>query len=255
MEPSKQDIESLIQEKYKGDRTANIESDLVRLRQGEPLAYVIGSMPFLGLSLSLASKPLIPRPETEWWTELLTQHIGTEPKKVLDLCAGSGAIGLGILKHCPHTTVSFGELVPEHAECIKKNVEENKLDATRVHIHTGNLFEPVANERYDVIATNPPYIPEGRELPESVTAYEPTTALYGGVDGLSLIRKIAKEAAKHLTPHGELWMECDIENIKEAKDAVLDGGASTARIRTDQYGRPRVLVAYYSHGTDDNVHT
>jgi len=93
----REDIEALRREKYAGAKDANMYDDLVRLAHGEPLAYVIGTQPFLGLTLHLDSHPLIPRPETEWWTELLIAHIGTKKLSVLDLCAGSGAVGLAVL--------------------------------------------------------------------------------------------------------------------------------------------------------------
>src|SRR5262245_12793069 len=92
----------LIRDKYGGDETRITKEDEERLASGEPLAYIIGHIPFLGLSISLRTKPLIPRSETEWWTEKLVGEIREKSCAVLDLCAGSGAIGLAILKHCPN---------------------------------------------------------------------------------------------------------------------------------------------------------
>lgn len=254
------DLDALIREKYKGDKEALAKEDLERLKGGEPLAYVIGNIPFLGLSIGLSSHPLIPRPETEWWTEHLIAHIKArdntmiyhskiEPSsgrvRVLDLCAGSGAIGLAILKHCPNTMVSFGEIESAHTALIAENLEQNGLDASRADIRTGDLFAPFAGERFDIIATNPPYIQEGRTLPESVTKYEPALALFGGADGLSVIRKIGSEASLYIKDGGELWMECDTGHIEEAKRLLEETAAREAKIRTDQYGRPRLIVGYY----------
>ncbi len=237
------DKDALIREKYAGDREApGLAGDLARLAAGEPLAYVIGTIPFLGLSIGLSSRPLIPRPETEWWAEELIQHVGARSCRVLDLCAGSGAIGLALLKHCPDARVTLGELVPEHVEEIRKNLETNGLDASRADIRESDLFAAFTDERFDVIATNPPYIPEGRALDASVTKFEPHEALYSGADGLDLIRRIAQEAPRHLTGNGELWMECDAGNIKEARELVA-GTFARAEIRTDLYGRERLIVA------------
>jgi HemK-like putative methylase len=168
------------------------------------------------------------------------EHIGTREVSVLDLCAGSGAIGLAVLKYCPNAMVSFGELNKRHREEIKNSLEANGLDAARATIRSGDLFEPFGGARFNIIATNPPYIPDRRELDESVVDYEPPEALYGGPDGLSVIRKIAEETPDHIHPGGELWMECDIENIEEAKSLLPKG-----KLLTDPFGRPRLLVAYY----------
>lgn len=314
MEIPAKDKEALILEKYRGSREAEgLAGDLERLTAGEPLAYVIGHIPFLGVKVWLDSRPLIPRPETEWWTEELIKKIhtrseladtketevstmiyhSTSPRlRVLDLCAGSGAIGLAVLKHCADTQVTFSEISNEHAQLIQKNIRVNHLDASRAAIHVGDLFTPfstpeergtaserlrlgqaasasrsgiksdahvsamperessgsgrsdaVPSEQFDIIATNPPYIPETRSLSESVTLFEPKEALYAGIDGLMLIRRLVKEALAHLRTGGELWMECDISNIGEAKSLAEEAGYSQVEIRTDLYGRERLLVA------------
>ena len=243
-----EDLRALRQDKYGNDPDADMSEDLKRLAEGEPLAYVIGWVPFLGLRIHLDSRPLIPRPETEWWTEKLITHLrerfGDEPFTLLDLCAGSGATGLAVLRACPKAQVSFGEQDPEHTELIRKNLEANGLDASRATIRTSDLFAAFTGERFDVVATNPPYIPDSRELPDSVTGYEPALALYGGVDGLAMIRKIVEEAPGHLRPSGEVWMECDIENIVEA-ESLLEKTAQKVEVWTDPYGRARLLVSYY----------
>lgn len=237
------DSRKLIVEKYGGnEKAAGAAADLARLGAGEPLAYVIGTQPFLGLSIGLDSKPLIPRPETEWWTELLCERIGDAPLRVLDLCAGSGAIGLAVLKHCPTAQVSFGELMPEHAEQIRINIEKNALDASRADVRIGDLFAPFKGERFDIVATNPPYVPDTRALEESVTAYEPAEALYAGSDGLSVIRRIATEASSYAP---ELWMECDAGNADQAAALCLEAQARRADVRTDLYQRPRLVVSYW----------
>jgi release factor glutamine methyltransferase len=246
MNADPKDVEALIREKYSGDTEAEgLSADIMRLEGGEPLAYVIGHIPFLGLSLDLFSHPLIPRPETEWWTEELATYIGERPLRVLDLCAGSGAIGLGLLKLCPNIHVSFGERMEEHEAVIRKNIEKNELDAVRADIRIGDLFAPFADERFDLIATNPPYIPNTRKLEGSVADFEPSEALYAGQDGLSVINRICKDAPNYLNERGELWMECDIDNIEQASAKAIEDGASYTKIRTDQYQRPRLLVAYY----------
>lgn len=269
------DEQWLLDEKYGGVPTPEFEADKERLAHGEPLGYVIGYQPFLGLNIYLDSRPLIPRPETEWWTEqLLKEEQGTQgtlflerterdgasqnnfsaekyvvPKtkfpacrKFLDLCAGSGAIGCAALKTLPYMEVFFGEIDPAHEATIQKNIRENNLDASRAHISIGDLFEPFENQQFDVIAANPPYIPAGRTLDASVADYEPAQALYAGDDGLDLIRRIATGVRCHLTPVGEAWVEVDSAHAEAARALFATEGL-TAEIRTDQYGAPRVIRA------------
>lgn len=242
------DIEALIQDKYAGDRSVDLTEDLARIASGEPLAYVIGWIPFLGTTIDLASHPLIPRVETEWWTEQLISHLkerfGEMPFTLLDLCAGSGAIGIAVMKHMPNAVVTFAELKAEHAVGIEKSALQSGAGMPDVLL--GNLFEPVEGQSFDIIATNPPYVPDARPLPESVVGYEPKEALYAGVDGLTLIRRIAREARAYVKSGGEIWAECDTTHIDEAHLLFLQGGASTATINEDQYGRPRFVVSYYS---------
>lgn len=244
------DEEWLLQDKHDGLRTTEYENDLARLRAGEPIAYVIGWQPFLGLKISLDSRPLIPRPETEWWTEQLLNNlsgadISARRISFLDLCAGSGAIGCAALKCLPNAKVYFGEVDPAHEQTILKNIRENGLDESRSHISIGDLFEPFGDMRFDVIAINPPYIPSDRELDASVVDYEPSRALYSGTDGLDLIRRIATELPKHLAPTGQVWIECDTSHMSAAQ-GLFEGVGLRAEIRNDQYGVPRLLVVSFS---------
>ena len=243
------ELTHLITDKYAGNASLVTQEDKDRLASGEPLAYIIGWIPFLGLRVHLDTHPLIPRPETEWWTEQLIAHLkekyADKPFTFLDLCAGSGAIGLAILKNFPHARVSFGEIVSEHAQLIQKNIEINDLDAYRADIATGDLFAPFSDTAFDIVATNPPYIPQDRVLERSVSAFEPGTALYAGPDGLTTIRVIAKDAKKHMKEGGELWMEADIENVKRAGELLAHQGALLTLIQNDHYARPRVVIAYY----------
>lgn len=244
----------------------------------KPLAYIIGAQPFLGLKIYLDSKPLIPRPETEWWTEQLFnliisgnsevfrraaargtaifQQKNTRPPnsagdiRFLDLCAGSGAIGCAALARLPNAQVYFGEIDPTHEATILKNIRENNLDlpagrqANRAHVYIGDLFEPFGDIEFDVIAVNPPYIPSDRVLPASVADYEPPLALRSGPDGLDLIRRIAHSARRRLAECGVLWCECDSEHAEAARALFQEQGFS-AEIRTDQYDKPRIIVVSF----------
>jgi len=266
------DEKRLLDEKYSGIETAEYEADSKRLALGEPLAYVIGHQPFLGLDIYLDSRPLIPRPETEWWTEQLlknatvrlltdvSQRDGARhsafsaendacpetaaPPRFLDLCAGSGAIGCAALARLPSAHVYFGEIDPAHEATIMKNIRENHLDETRASVGIGDLFAPFENTTFDVIAANPPYVPAARKLPASVADYEPPLALLAGDDGLDYIRRIAAELPKRLTKGGTAWIECD-RAAAAAAAALFIAQGMRALIRTDQYGKPRIIVVSF----------
>lgn len=249
------DEQWLVEEKYFGEKTAKYEIDKNRLAKGEPLGYVIGWQPFLGLKIHLDSRPLIPRSETEWWTEKMLMAVATKTAKnlkrpseskfrFLDLCAGSGAIGCAALAQLSNTKIFFGEIDPIHRETILKNIRENDLDESRIDIRIGDLFAPFGHMNFDFIATNPPYIPTGRTLPESITKWEPGSALRAGADGLALIRRIASQLSLHLRPGGEAWIECDSEHIKVARSLFEARGLLTEAC-ADQYGAPRVIVVSF----------
>jgi release factor glutamine methyltransferase len=245
----------LLNEKYGGVATADYETDRRRLAHGEPLAYVIGWQPFLDLTIHLDSSPLIPRPETEWWTDqMLTALTNREtingptrerPTRILDLCAGSGAIGCAALARIPNAHVYFGEIDPAHETTILKNIRENGLDGASADVRTGDLFAPFSDMRFDRIAINPPYVPAGRELPRSVADHEPPLALYAGKDGLAVIRRISEELPRRMAEKGEAWIEVDSAQTETARELFAARGMS-ARTRTDQYGKPRVVVVSFS---------
>lgn len=252
-----QEAQWLLGEKYDGELCPAYYEDLAQLRAGVPLAYLIGWVPFLGCKIWLDSRPLIPRPETEWWTErAITAIRATLPsdpqisdrRYVLDLCAGSGAIGVAVGKHLGFAAeVHFAEIDAAHHATIRKNMHEVGIDDIRLPVFGGHLFDQInathyASFRYHFILTNPPYIDPALDRTDaSVKDHEPHQALYGGKDGLALIEEIIEEAPKHLHPQGQLW----IEHEPEHADAITNQGAAAGFAVTthpDQYGVIRYSV-------------
>src|SRR3989344_3024544 len=130
------------------------------MEDSEPIAYTIGWIPFIHTKIYLDSRPLIPRPETEYWVDQVIQEIKkskVEKPKILDLCAGSGCIGIAVLKEIPEAFVDFVEIEEIHHKTIEKNIRENNLDSSHTRIFGGDLFENVLDS-YDFILSNPPYI-------------------------------------------------------------------------------------------------
>ena len=234
----------LLKEKYNGIETTAFASDKARLANGEPLAYVIGHIPFLDAIINLDSHPLIPRPETEYWTERAIEAIRTQKRaapRILDLCAGSGAIGVAVLKAIPSSHVTFAEIDRAHLPTIAKNLDANGISCTRYQIFQSDLFSKCTGT-FDFILCNPPYIdPALNRTEASVTAYEPHRALYGGEAGIELIENIIQAAAPHLSPHGELWIEHEPEQSKRMQMLAHECGFDITTEK-DQYGIERFSI-------------
>ncbi len=205
----------LLDEKYNGITSEEFERDRERLVAGEPLAYIIGWVPFLRSKIYLDSRPLIPRTETEYWVEKAIKEIqskGIQHPKILDLCAGSGCIGVVALNSLPGATVDFAEMDETHHETIQKNIRENDISQDRTRIFGGDLFEQLS-DTYDVILTNPPYIDpkEIAGVEPNVLGFEPSGALFGGINGMEFIQRIIGDAPQFLKPGGMLIIEHEPE--------------------------------------------
>ncbi len=219
-----QDEMWLLKEKHGGMETEGFFEDCARLKLSEPLAYVIGSIPFLNTTIHLdlpagqaGPRPLIPRTETEYWVEKTIAEIKKNPAiehpKILDLCAGSGCIGVSVLKEVKNSYVDFVEIETSHHTTILKNIEENGIDTSRAHIFGGDLFENIPGT-YDYILTNPPYIDKSLGRTEgSVQAFEPEKALYGGMEGMEVITRIIENASLYLEKKGVLIIEHEPEQV------------------------------------------
>lgn len=239
-----QDSERLLKEKYNGEKTAGFFADCKKLAMGEPLAYLIGHAPFLDTTIYLDSHPLIPRTETEFWTEKAIAEIekaSLPVPRILDLCAGSGCIGVAVAKALPKALVDFSEIDADHIPTIKKNLQENGIDTKRTNVVHSSLFTKLPN-KYDFILSNPPYIDETlNRVDGSVTDFEPHIALFGGKGGVEIISQIITEAKEHLVSGGQLWLEHEPEQT----DTIEELGNEhlyTVTTGRDQYGTERYSV-------------
>lgn len=239
-----QDSEWLLKEKYGGEKSEAFFADVKRLAMGEPLGYIIGHSPFLNTTIYLDSHPLIPRSETEFWTEKAITEIkraAPPAPRVLDLCAGSGCIGVAVAKAIPTALVDFSEIDAAHINTIEKNLNENGITKKRTNVVHASLFTRLP-EKYDFILSNPPYIDETlNRVDASVKDFEPHIALFGGSKGMEVIEKIIEQAKYHLVSGGQLW----IEHEPEQTDAINDLGNKelyTVSTHRDQYGTERYSI-------------
>jgi release factor glutamine methyltransferase len=240
------DEEWLLREKYHGVPGPDYDADCARLRSGEPLAYVIGHQPFLSAKINLASRPLIPRPETEFWVAEYLNHVRAQAGSgftgpVLDLCAGSGCIGVAVAMAFPDCVVDFVEIDEGHHSTIKRNCTDNCGPSRPVQIMGGHLFSQVTG-RYQAILSNPPYIDMslGR-VAEAVREFEPALALDGGRAGFDCLSDIITTAPAYLMPGGELWIEHEPEQVTLIQTAATPRYQSVSH-HPDQYGVCRYSV-------------
>ena len=220
--------------------------DLVeRHLAGEPVAYLIGEWEFYGLPLDISRDVLIPRPDTEVLAEQAIGYIQTLGEcRVLDLCAGSGCVGLAVAVHAPQCRVVLGELSEGALRVCKQNVRRNNLNA-RVTCLSVDAMEPppAALWDFDVIACNPPYIPTGdlAGLDVSVRDYEPRSALDGGADGLDFYRAITARWGSALRLGGSLLFEVGINQAMDVAALLEGSGFEDIQSTQDTQGIPRVV--------------
>ncbi len=235
----------LLEEKYKGSQTPAFFEDVEKLRQGTPLAYLIGTAPFLGTTIYLDSQPLIPRPETEFWVDHIIKHYLPEntPSTALDIFSGSGCIGVAIAYHRKHYFVDFAELKKEHLLTIQKNLDTNNIEKSRYQIFESNIFENIPKKQYDFIFANPPYIsPEKIDtVQDSVLEHEDHIALFAKDDGLFFIKKCIDAIPNFLKENGYIFIEFDpwqqekIQTYAETKNLYFE-------FLNDQYQKTRVVI-------------
>lgn len=163
-----------------------------RLRKGEPVAHLIGTKEFFGLEFQVNRSVLIPRPETEILVEEVIKFADKESGlRVLDVGTGSGAIAIALAKHLPNATVVATDVSHDAIEVARTNAEKHGVD---VAFHVSDLLEEVKGS-FDVIVANLPYIGEEkfRFVSKETEQYEPSVALFGGVDGLELYRRLFRQ--------------------------------------------------------------
>lgn len=227
-----------------------------RRARREPLQHITGHAPFRYLDLKVGPGVFIPRPETELIVQegidWITRNGGYHAR-VVDLCAGSGAIGLAVVTEVPGSEVWAVEKSERTAEWTRRNLNETAQAHPSIignyHLEIGDATQmPILHQldgTIDIVLTNPPYVPLS-EIPEQpeVRDYDPDMALYGGsADGTLIPERIILRAGKLLRPGGLLVMEHDISQGERLAAYANAHGFANTRVRNDYTGRPRYLIS------------
>lgn len=209
--------------------------------RGAPLAYITGEKEFWSMTLMVTRDTLVPRPETEILVDQVLLRIPKRAAmKVLDLGTGSGAIALAIAKERPICDVTATDFSAAALAIAKENARQHSLP--NIEFLLGDWLEPVAGQMFDVIATNPPYVPcEDPDLER--LQHEPLAALASGVDGLDAIRRIAVDAMSVIKPGGALLIEHGDEQHGAVAEILAEAGWTEIGVTNDLAGIPRVTTA------------
>ena len=239
------------------DQTASEELVLAmedatkRILNDEPLAYILGEWEFYGLKLHVNPNVLIPRDDTCAVVQLAINQALFLPDgpRVLDLCTGSGCIGLAIASRVKDAKVTLADISKEAMAVAKRNVTDHKMGNRVSVVHVDALDAPPAFlGKFDMIVSNPPYITgqEMKELDRSVSEFEPHLALFGGEDGLDFYRAIAKNYAAALKPGGYLAFEYGDTHADDVCLILEENGYTVIERTRDFNDRERAVLAQYS---------
>ena len=228
------------------EREAQVRRLVERRMAGEPVAYLIGEWEFYGLPLDISRDVLIPRADTEVLAEQAIAYIRTLGDcRVLDLCAGSGCVGLAIASQCPQARVVLGELDDGALKICRQNIRRNNLSARVMPVQMDAREKPARSlGEFHCIVGNPPYIPAAdiAGLEVSVRDYEPRLALDGGADGLDFYRVISEQWKEALVPGGRLYFEVGVGQADAVLRLMRSQGFGDLQIIKDHHKIPRVVL-------------
>lgn len=245
------------------DILLKLNSAVEQRKNGLPVAYITGHKEFFGLDFTVSPAVLIPKPDTELLVELALNSIESEASlkkiRVLDMCTGSGCVGISLFKSLPpgaQIELTLADISSDALKIAGINAERLlKSAAADIHFIQTNLFENISGT-FDIIVTNPPYVRhnEAVELLQDGRS-EPLLALDGDVnpdsswnglnDGLSLIKRLVVQAKEHLEDGGHLLMETGCDNAEETADFFTQNGFNDVKIAKDINGLLRVVSGIY----------
>jgi release factor glutamine methyltransferase len=222
---------------------------LSRRAAGEPIQYILGHAEFFGLAFAVTPDVLIPRPETEHLVEAVLNIAGEMAKshpqlRIADVGTGSGAIAVALARSLPDAQITAIEISPRALAVAKMNAQRSAVGDC-IRFLRGDLLAPVANEQFEMIVSNPPYVPSGDRatLAVEVRDHEPQVALFAGIDGLDVIRRLISAAFHALTPGGLLAFEFGFGQWPAVRALLDEAGFRQIEYTPDLQEIPRVATA------------
>jgi release factor glutamine methyltransferase len=212
---------------------------------GEPIQFILGETEFYGLPFHVDPDVLIPRPETEHLVEKalrLATHFANP--RIVDIGTGSGVIAVALAAHLHNASITATDISTSALALARRNAERNSV-AGRIRFVAGDLLAPIADEPFEIVVSNPPYVPETdrASLAVEVRDYEPAAALFAGNDGLAIYRRLIPAAFTVLVPGGFLALEIGYGQQPAVSGLLESSGFRAVEFTADLQGIPRVAAA------------
>ena len=227
------------------EEAASYVALIERRLAGEPIQYITGETEFYGLPFHVTSEVLIPRPETEHLVEkALELATGFQTPRIVDVGAGSGAIAISLACNLPQAAITAIDLSSPALAIARQNAKRNGISG-RIRFLRGDLLTPVEEEQFEIVVSNPPYVPAGdrASLAVEVREFEPALALFAGGDGLDIFRRLIPTAFAALTPSGFVALEIGFGQAQAVRELLMDAGFEGIEFVPDLQNIPRVACA------------
>lgn len=232
------------------EQAAHLEALVRRRETREPLQHLLGVAPFMAFEVRVGPGVFVPRPETESLAERAlqtasTMAVGESGLRIIDLCSGSGVVAIALSRGLPHARVQALEMSADALPYLRDNIADLAPEVQLIHQSVEQWVSEVAPSSCDLIVSNPPYVPDA-EIPNDpeVQKFDPPLALYGGEDGLDLIRVIAEGASRALRPGGALMVEHSNLQGASVRALLEDHGFRTVSTEKDMVNRDRFSQGY-----------
>lgn len=232
-------------EELSGEQATHYVKLLERRFLGEPIQYITGHAEFYGLPFRVAPDVLIPRPETEHLVEkVIALAAGFHSPRIVDLGTGSGAIAIALAHHLPNAAITAIDVSSEALAIASGNAESNAVSHC-IRFRLGDLFDAVTGEQFDIVVSNPPYVPltDHDSLAVEVRDHEPAIALFAGNDGLDIYRRLIPTAFTALVPGGFIALEIGFGQSPAIAALLANSGFDQIEFAHDLQNIPRVASA------------